>query len=511
MTAQTTDRIASHVISQGYTTLLEKPPGASVKDCKTIIAAASEGDGVSILDLVNDEKLVSTRVLQRIAVIDPPLFEKLLGSREMLDLNKFDQELVFPRFPHTCTGPISAYVERLLGKEWAFNPYAADLVARTRCVPTALGTPVDWKHVESTQIYLRRLLSPSQNGDNIVAGFDQLVEELSAEVDDANVPGLLDPHSLLENALDAAVAFDRPEFSCSQKLLDLIRRFSEQPHGLKQESVTAYLARYCLAQALTIKVAADELEISLGAAMLVTVPLQALDAKTIQALASVSTGTMNPLLTYQIAGNFRAADKLQSIFATPDLPASVNLLEGAAAAQEEDTQAAALLWVFYNRRAELVPMVERLGSTLLGNAILRLSTAAHSDQTIFVALERFALDSPNSKLRTCWTTIWGPPDKAISKITEPALEERKVALGCLSFRGDLSSIRSRVAGSDSGFYSDVLARVDQACIEHDRLVADINSTPAPLKKWRAGIDFTETQGGKLLLAALVTDPELMLR
>ncbi|MER9227065.1 caspase family protein [Mesorhizobium sp. M0664] len=492
---------------------LSKNTAYDAKDI--IIAAAPEGDGASIADLVSDEKLVATRALQRIATIDAPMFEKLLASGDMIDPRRFDQELVFPRIPPACTSPISAYVERLLGKEWAFNPYAADLVARTRCVPTLLGTRVDWKRIVGTQAYLRRLLSPSEEDKEIVAGFDRLVEDLLAEAAVADAPDLSDPRSLLGNSLDAAVAFDRPAFKCSQKLLDLIRKFSEQPDGLdfsERASVTAYLAQYCLGEALIIKASeAGEVEIGQGAAMLVSVPLQTLDAKTIQALAAVSAGTMVPLLTYQVAGNFRAADKLQSIFAMPDLPASVNLLEGAAAAQEEDLQAAALLWVFHHRRADLVPMVKRLGSTLLGPAILRISIAARSDQPIFAALERFALDSPGAELRTCWTTIWGPLDEAINNVTKPALEERKVALSCLSFRGDLPSISSRIARSGSSFYADVLARVSQAAREHDRLVADIKTTPASLKKWRAGVDFTETLGGRLLLVALVPDPDLMLR
>jgi Caspase domain len=499
--------------------ILRSPDGISKNiayDAKdVIIAAASTGDGASIAGFVNDDKLVTTRALQRIATIDPKRLEKILAAPDMVDPARFDQELVFPSIPAVCTNLISAYLDRLLGNEWVFNPYAADLVARTRCVPRSLADPVNWKRITGTQAYLRRLLSSPRQDYDVAAGFDQLVNELSSGIAMDGADHIVDPAFALGNAFDAAVAFDRPVFKCTQNLLDLINKYSDQPDGLdltKEASTAAYLAKYCLKEGLAVKASAiGELEISLGTAVRVTVPLQALDANTIQALLSVSAATMVPLVTYQIAGDFRGADKLESIFATPDLPVSVKLLEAAVAAQEEDVQAAALLWVFHHRRADLVPLVQRLGSLLRDTAVLRASIAAHSDHAVFAALEGYALNVPSAELKTCWTTMWGTLDEAVERVTQAVLKERKEAFKCLSFRDDLLLLRDQIVRADNFFGADVIARVDSAIAEHDRLAVDIEATPTPLKKWRAEIDYTESRGGKLLLAALVPDPLLRLR
>ena len=53
--------------------------------------------------------------------------------------------------------------------------------------------------------------------------------------------------------------------------------------------------------------------------------------------------------------------------------------------------------------------------------------------------------------------------------------------------------------------------VDRAILEHNRVESDIRETPAPLKVWRAGVDYTETFGGKLLITSLIRDPDLRFR
>jgi hypothetical protein len=152
------------------------------------------------------------------------------------------------------------------------------------------------------------------------------------------------------------------------------------------------------------------------------------------------------------------------------------VLEGVAAAPDEDAQAAALLWVFYYRRTELVPMVRRLESLLLDPTVLRISVAAHSDEGRLSALEAYALNAPRPKLRTCWTAVWGTLEAAVEAVIRPSMENRKEAFTCLSFRSDLPSVLSQVAISNHPFYADVLARIKRTVLEHDRLSADMTDT-----------------------------------
>jgi hypothetical protein len=489
---------------------ISKDVGYDAKDI--IIASAAAGHGASIASLANDEKLVATRALQRIAIIDPNLFEQMLASDQTRDANRFDQEQVFPFVAAACSGLISAHIDRLFAKEWSFTPYAADLIARTRCVPAPLRAKVDWNHVTATQAYLRRLLVPPQADYDLMEGFEQFVAELLAGTATKDFD-IRRPSARLGSALDAAVAFDRPSFGCSQNLVGLLRKFAEPPDGLDSEavSIAAYLARYCGRQGIPIRASEkSDLEIDLGAVRM-TVPLQILDAKAIQAFVSLSPATMLPLVTYQIVADLRGADKLESIFAAPDLPASVKLLETAAAAPDEDVQAAALLWVFHHRPTDLVPMIQGLGSLLLHQAILRISVSAHADEAAYVTLKAHALNAPSKKLRACWTVVWGTLEETVKEITKPAVQDRRDAFECLSFRDDLRSIRGRVASTNDPFYTDVLARINRAILEHDRLVADMAATPAPLKAWRAGIDYTETFGGKLLLISSAPGLDLRLR
>jgi hypothetical protein len=171
------------------------------------IIIATAGDGASIADLAGDERLVATRALQRIAIIDPKLFEEMLDSEKLADLRRFDQELVFPFFPAACSGSVPGYVDRVLG-EWAFNPYAADLIARTKCVPGSLAAPVDWDRITATQAYLRRLVTPPLADDVLLGGFAAFVEKLAAGGGEV-ASAAPDAITRLGNGLDAAVAFDR--------------------------------------------------------------------------------------------------------------------------------------------------------------------------------------------------------------------------------------------------------------------------------------------------------------
>jgi Caspase domain len=487
---------------------ISKDVGYDAKDI--IIASAAVGDGASIADLAGDEKLVATRVLQRIAIIDSNLFEQMLASEQTRDPNRFDQEQVFPFVAATCSGQISAYVDRLFGKEWSFTPYTADLIARTRCVTALLTAKLDWNHVTASQAYLRRLLMPPQEDHDLIGGFEQFVAELLAGTATKGFD-IRRPSARLGSALDAAVAFDRPSFGCSQNLMDLLRKFSESPDSLASEgaNVAAYFAKYCRGQGIKAS-GESELEIDVGAGH-IAVPLRTLDANTILALESVAPATIMPLVTYQFAVDLRDADKLELIFATPDLPASIKLLENAAGAPDEDVQAAALLWVFHHRRADLVPMMQRLGSRLLDQTILRISVPANTDQAAFAALKSYALITPSRTLRTCWTTMWGALEEAVDEITKPSVQERRNAFECLSFRNDLRSIHGRVAAASNPYYTDVLAHIDRAILEHNRLFADMAAIPAPLKAWRAGIDYTETFGGKLVLISSVPGLDLRLR
>jgi hypothetical protein len=472
-----------------------------------IIASAQSQNGASIADLVNDEKIVATRALQRIAVIDPDLFAQMLTSGQKTTASKFDPEQVFPFFPSRCTGSVAGYVDRVFDREWSFTPPASDLLARTKCIPPTLKRDINWNHTNSSQAYLRRLLTPSQDGGALAAGLEKFVVELvNGGADDLS--GGRTPSARLSNALDAAVVFDNPQFQCSESLSALIRKLSSLPHDAYEGvSIATYLIKYCGGRGIKSS-GGDNLVIDSKDSP-IDVPLTALDASSIRKLETEAPAIVLPLVTYQFAMGLRESDKLELIYAMPDLPESAKLLQTAANSTDEDVQTAALLWVLKHRPAEINSMIEKPGLLLLDHSLLLISVFARADKTVFQTLKSHV---PNSNAAgPYWAITWGDFDAAIAAITKPDAEDRKNAYECLAFRNDLKLIRDHVIAANNRFYSDVVSHIDRAILEHDRIESDIRETPAPLKVWRAGVDYTETFGGKLLIASLIPDPDLRFR
>jgi hypothetical protein len=485
----------------------------------TVVAAAYAQPAIPILDLLGGDKMVVSRTLQALAAKDVPTLEQALGRPDLQEPGRFDHDLVFSAFPAACSPALGAYVQRALGNSWTFDEASADMVVRTRCMPSGVSGPLDWHRIASDQARMRLLLGQTQDPGLLTDGFSRFVAEIAGELAAGPTFGTnhaADPYFQLSHAMDAAVVFDLPGFGCSPQLTALLERANEEHDDVvgndDRTRFARYVGTYCRGVAALGQSDDGSPQFRIGGSLLVTVPATELTKEDVGRMAQWNADIVERLALTQVAGRSRPNEKLAFVPYIPNTDSGLSIVEQIVTTDDESLQVSGLAWVLSHRKDDFMPLIRRVLPQLRDDALLAAAVMARDEEPIKRELASLVVGSPQSEgRRAAWLMLWGDEQQAFEILTTPSLASRTAAIGCLTFRDDLTAIRERLASSSSPVLTRLLDAIDRGASERQRLQADMSALPLPHAEWRAHIDWSTTLGGRLLLRSLAPDATLELR